>query len=95
MSVEEIHSKYTWPLYKKYDHAYDAFKIAIVDPDSVFGDLNLPQGLYKELLANIRKRLTPQQIKVRADIECACFGYEGIDAVKSELMFHSFIQKLF
>jgi translation initiation factor 2 subunit 1 len=85
MSVEEIHSKYTWPLYKKYDHAYDAFKIAIVDPDSVFAGLDMPPGLYKVLLADIRKRLTPQQIKVRADIEVTCFGYEGIDAVKKAL----------
>lgn len=33
----------------------------------------------------ITKRLTPQPTKVRADIEVTCFGYEGIDAVKSAL----------
>lgn len=29
--------------------------------------------------------MTPQAVKVRSDIEVACYGYEGIDAVKSAL----------
>ena len=28
-SLEDLYAKYAWPLYKKYGHAYDAFKIAI------------------------------------------------------------------
>lgn len=27
--IEELYTQYTWPLYKKFGHAYDAFKIAI------------------------------------------------------------------
>lgn len=37
------------------------------------------------LLNNIRRKLTSQAVKIRADIECACYGYEGIDAVKAAL----------
>lgn len=33
-----------------------------------------------------RRRLTPQPVKIRADIDCSCFGYEGIDAVKEALL---------
>lgn len=33
----------------------------------------------------IVKRLTPHPIKLRADIEVQCFGYEGIDAVRAAL----------
>jgi len=29
--------------------------------------------------------LTSQAVKIRADIEVACYGYEGIDAVKTAL----------
>ena len=34
------------------------------------------------LINNINRRLTPQAVKIQADIEVACYGYEGIDAVK-------------
>ena len=34
---------------------------------------------------DIRRRMTPQAVKVRSDIEVACYGYEGIDAVKAAL----------
>lgn len=39
----------------------------------------------KELQANIARRLTPQPVKIRADVEVTCFGYEGIDAIKRAL----------
>lgn len=29
--------------------------------------------------------MTPQAVKVRSDIEVACYAYEGIDAVKAAL----------
>ena len=29
--------------------------------------------------------MTPQAVKVRSDVEVACYGYEGIDAVKAAL----------
>ena len=38
-----------------------------------------------EIISYIGKRLTPQPTKVRADVEVTCFGYEGIDAVKTAL----------
>lgn len=34
---------------------------------------------------NIKRKLTSQAVKIRADVECACYGYEGIDAVKEAL----------
>jgi translation initiation factor 2 subunit 1 len=30
--------------------------------------------------------LTPQPVKIRSDIEVACFSYEGIEAVKAALL---------
>ena len=39
----------------------------------------------EELKSYIGKRLTPQPTKVRADVEVTCFGYEGIDAIKTAL----------
>src|SRR5437667_4179683 len=53
---------------------------------SVWEDLSFPNEVVRqELTSYIGKRLTPQPTKVRADVEVTCFGYEGIDAVKTAL----------
>lgn len=36
-------------------------------------------------MANIKRRLTPQAVKLRADIEVTCFAYDGIDAIIAAL----------
>lgn len=52
----------------------------------VWNDINFPsEPVAEELKSYIGKRLTPQPTKVRADVEVTCFGYEGIDAVKTAL----------
>jgi hypothetical protein len=38
-----------------------------------------------DLLTYIKRRLAPQPVKIRADIEVTCFTYEGIDAIKAAL----------
>lgn len=43
------------------------------------------EAVKEELTSYIGKRLMPQPTKVRADVEVTCFGYEGIDAVKTAL----------
>ena len=54
-------------------------------PD-VWNELQFPNDVVRnELTSYIGKRLTPQPTKVRADVEVTCFGYEGIDAVKTAL----------
>ena len=54
------------------------------DP-AILDELDLDEKTRETLLANIKRRLTPQAVKIRADIEVACYGYEGIDAVKQAL----------
>ncbi|RKP10334.1 putative SUI2-translation initiation factor eIF-2 alpha chain [Thamnocephalis sphaerospora] len=83
--LEDLYKAIAWPLYRKYGHAYDAFKMAISDADSVLEGLEMSDIVRSELLASIRRRLTPQPVRIRADIEVTCFSYEGIDAVKRAL----------
>ena len=87
MELEQLYQSVGWPLYRKYGHAFDAFKAALVDPEAVWGSLPEPVDptIIAELMQGIVRRLTPQKLKIRADIEVACFGYEGIDAVKTAL----------
>ncbi|KAI5638370.1 eukaryotic translation initiation factor 2 alpha subunit domain-containing protein [Phthorimaea operculella] len=85
--LEDLYKKTAWHFeekYKKKASAYDFFKQAAVDP-SVLNECGLDENTKEVLLANIKRKLTSQAVKIRADIECACYGYEGIDAVRAAL----------
>ena len=91
--LEDLYERIAWPLYKKYGHAYDAFKIALVEDSSTankldedpFTSLDVPADVIDELKLYIRRRLAPQPIKIRADVEVSCFTYDGIDAIREAL----------
>ena len=101
--LQELYERIAWPLYRKYGHAYDAFKLALMEDESTstsaassstslddnkddpFRDIDVPQALKDELKMYIRRRLAPQPIKIRADIEVSCFTYEGIEAIREAL----------
>lgn len=90
LRLEDLYKKIGWPLYKKYGHAYDAFKIAISDHDSsdstdIFEDLDIDAEAKSTLVTYIKRRLAPQPVKIRSDIEVTCFTYEGIDAIRYAL----------
>ena len=52
---------------------------------SILDDCQLDENTKDVLLTDIKRRMTPQAVKVRSDIEVACYAYEGIDAVKAAL----------
>mmetsp|Transcript_19475 Transcript_19475/g.22553 ORF Transcript_19475/g.22553 Transcript_19475/m.22553 type:complete len:343 (-) Transcript_19475:6-1034(-) len=87
--LNELYEKIGWPLYKKYGHAYDAFKLALTEGETgvkdPFEDIDIPEELKTELKMYIRRRLAPKPVKIRADIEVSCFTYEGIDAIREAL----------
>jgi len=83
--LEELYNLFCWPLYKKYGHAYDAFKLVISEPDKLLDEFKMDADTKAAVVTNIKRRLTPQPVKVRADIEVTCFHYEGIDAIKAAL----------
>lgn len=84
--IDTLYETIGWPLNKKYGHSIDAFKLSITNPD-VWNEVQWQdEAVRKELIDYIGRRLTPQPVKVRADIEVTCFGYEGIDAVKIALL---------
>lgn len=85
VDMKELYERWGWPLYKKFPHAYDGLSVAVSDPDMVLDGLDIRPREREELLRNVALRLTPQPIKLRADIEVTCFHFEGIDAVKYAL----------
>ncbi|EQC30614.1 translation initiation factor 2 subunit 1 [Saprolegnia diclina VS20] len=100
IELEDLYQKISWPLYKKfkmeqplgaddekkveYVHCYDVFKMGITDP-TVFDGLDMTPETLESLRTHIRRRLTPQPIKIRADIQVTCFTYEGIEAIREAL----------
>ncbi|ESK85126.1 eukaryotic translation initiation factor 2 subunit alpha [Moniliophthora roreri MCA 2997] len=85
--LEMLYEKIAWPLGRTYGHPYEAFKLALTEPDTVFGTLEtqVSSSIKSILMSTIARRLTPQPIKLRADIEVTCYTPAGIDAVKKAL----------
>ena len=52
---------------------------------NIFEDLDVDEETQTALVSYIKRRLAPQPVKIRADIEVTCFTYEGIDAIKEAL----------
>lgn len=87
--LEDLYEKVGWPLYRKYGHAYDAFKLALQVDDGLeedpFNSVDIPEDLKDDIKTYIRRKLAPQPVKIRSDIEVSCFTYEGIDAIREAL----------
>jgi translation initiation factor 2 subunit 1 len=84
---EELYERTAWKIdekHKKPGYAYDMFKSCVTDP-AALDDCDIPAEWKEILLSNIRRRLTPQAVKCRSDIEVSCYSYEGIDAIKNAL----------
>jgi translation initiation factor 2 alpha subunit (eIF-2alpha) len=89
-----LYSAVAWPLYKLYGHAYDAFKSMVLSPEELWDKLKevneaagrdhtvVSAGVKDAIMKNIRRRLTPQPLKIRADLEMTCFRYGGVEHIK-------------
>ncbi|XP_008789313.1 eukaryotic translation initiation factor 2 subunit alpha homolog [Phoenix dactylifera] len=104
LDLEDLYIHVGWPLYRKYGHAFEAFKVIVTDPDSVLDSLTRevkevgPDGqevtkvvlamtpeVKDALVKNIRRRMTPQPLKIRADIEMKCFQFDGVLHIKEAM----------
>lgn len=88
MFLEDVYKQVGWPLYRKYGHAYDAFKLALTDQEDPFASLEeaIPEDMKQEILSIIRRRLAPQPIKVRSDIEMTCFTELGVEVIRDAML---------
>uniref|UniRef100_A0A0B7AEZ9 Eukaryotic translation initiation factor 2 subunit 1 n=1 Tax=Arion vulgaris TaxID=1028688 RepID=A0A0B7AEZ9_9EUPU len=85
--LEDLYEKTAWFFDAKYGKAgasYEAFKLAVQNPN-VLDECDVDEDTKKCLHDNICRRLTPQSVKIRADIDVACTYYDGVDAVKRAL----------
>lgn len=85
--LEELYQKTAWHFDRKYGKpgsSFEAFKHAVTNPE-ILDECDIDDHTKKVLLTNIKRRMAPQAVKIRADLEVVCYGYEGIDAVKNAL----------
>ena len=86
LPIEQVYQEVAWPLYKKYGHAYEGFRLSISNKDDIFSNLTFSSpSILPEVIQQVSRRMTPQQLKLRADIEVTCFAEAGIDAIREAL----------
>ncbi|VFQ72808.1 unnamed protein product [Cuscuta campestris] len=104
LDLEDLYIHVGWPLYRKYGHAFEAFKLIVNDPDSILNSLTrevtevgpdgntitrvvpaLSEEVKNSLVQNIRRRMTPQPLKIRADVEMKCFQFDGVLHIKEAM----------
>ena len=91
-TLVDLYEHMAWPLYAKYGHCFEAFKHMVGDPDKVLDELKKPDGspavndeVKNALVKDIRRRMTPQPLKIRADVELTCFAYDGVLHIKEAM----------
>ena len=62
--------------------------LAVTNPDEILAELTRPdadgnmvaavgENVKDAMVKDIRRRMTPQPLKIRADVELTCFAYDG------------------
>lgn len=84
----DLYEKFGWDLYDKFgfDHAYDAFKLCLTDPDVIMGKLNITKPEREALLHNINKKMAAAPVKLRARFNLQCYTFDGIDSIRDSLL---------
>jgi len=64
-NTEDLYKAFGWPLYKRFGHAYDAFKALISDPSILMAsDITIDETIKECLIKDINRRLTPLFVMV-------------------------------
>ena len=85
-STMELYEDFGWDLYDKFNHAYDAFKLCLSDPEIVFSKITITDKQKEALLSNIHKKMAAAPIKLRSRFNLQCYTYEGIEAIREALL---------
>lgn len=91
-NLEDLYKNLGWPLYETHIHAFNAFKCMVTDPDLIFLEISrknpefiIDASVKRALLKDISRRMTPQPLKIRADVELTCFEGDGIENIKDAM----------
>ncbi|KAI3897989.1 hypothetical protein MKW92_016642 [Papaver armeniacum] len=92
LDLEDLYIHFGWPLYRMYGHVNRCSftrEVKEVGPDGRGKVTKVVPALTEEvkdaLIKNIRRHMTPQPIKIRADIEMKCFQFDGVLHIKEAM----------
>jgi translation initiation factor 2 subunit 1 len=89
MDIEDVCKAISWPLYRSFNTAHEALRrLASGAADDVMAVIspNITPEMETALMEVVMKRLTPEPLKIRADVEVSCFGFTGVEAVRAALI---------
>ena len=52
----------------------------------MFEGIDVSPEMISIVVSYVKRKMAPQPVKVRSDIEVTCFEYDGIDAIKAALL---------
>ena len=86
--IEQLYELWGWEIYEKtgFDHALDALRVSMQDPDMVFSKINIPDDHKVKLIETLNRKLTVHPFKIRVDFSLTCTGYDGIEAIREALL---------
>ena len=87
-AIESLYEVIGWPLYRRFESAYDGLKLAIANPDKVIAAIDLSEAnrpMFDALMLEVSARLKASVFRIRAEIELTLYTSEGIEGIKEVL----------
>ena len=86
--IEQLYEAWGWDMYENcgFEHAYDAMRVSMQDPEVVFSKINISDEHKEMLLATLQRKLTVNPFKIRVLFTLTCTGYDGVEAIKEALL---------
>lgn len=86
--IEQLYEAWGWDMYEKcgFEHAYDAMRVSMQDPEVVFSKIDISDEHKEMLLATLQRKLTVNPFKIRVLFTLTCTGYDGVEAIKEALL---------
>jgi len=81
-SMEDLYKMFGFEMLDQYETGNNLFKLAAKNPDQFLERIKIPEDIRELVISNLRRKLTPQVVKIRADVGVTCEAGAGIDAIK-------------
>jgi translation initiation factor 2 alpha subunit (eIF-2alpha) len=86
--IEHLYESWGWDLYENcgLDHALDAMRVALQDPEIIFSKINISEEHKNQLLETLRRKLGVVQFKIRVDFSVTSTGCDGIETIREAML---------